>query len=98
MVGQSGPAVAGAFGTGRSYRAFHARTCANRHLVQHARSSPSGDKISSRTDNSSSQCHRLRRGGNEGGYRAARLLIQPAEERGETLDDPLLLLSVLFGV
>jgi tetratricopeptide (TPR) repeat protein len=28
----------------------------------------------------------------------ARLLIEQAEERGETLDDPLLLLSVLFGV
>ena len=67
MVGQSGTAVAGALGAGRSRRAIHARPRSDRDLARHPGAASRADQASGRAHHPAHPCQRLCRAGNQGG-------------------------------
>ena len=97
MVGQSGTAVAGALGAGRSDRAV-------RQALDQIATLPATPALRREADQASGRAHNPLM--HVKGYAApetkaaaerARLLIEQAEALGEPPEDPLLLFSVLYG-
>jgi hypothetical protein len=94
MAGQSGPAVAGALGAGRSRRTANPSPRPDRVLTRHSRAAPRADKATSRLLTPLIHVKGYAAPETKAAAERARLLIEEAEALGE---DPLLLFSVLYS-
>ena len=84
-LGQSGTAVAGTLGAGRSRRAAHSCAYPDCRLARHSRAASRADPASGRAHNSTHACQRVCCAGNQGGCRAGTSADRSRPKRSESL-------------